>query len=132
IKTSEVNVVKGDGKHVLADVNENIGRIKKPRIFKRYSYMQQRPTISQVKKKRKRFNNLSPIEFSDMSLIEVDCSQQTIPPFKEVLRRHSKSNPKKVTVPTFMKSFLSNGVRPKQLYKFPWVNYSIVVDEHFW
>ncbi|GKB85180.1 hypothetical protein Tco_0957452 [Tanacetum coccineum] len=53
-------------------------------------------------------------------------------PFKEVLRRHCKSNPNKVTIPTCMKSFLRNGVGPKQMYKFPWVNYGIVVDEHFW
>ncbi|GJY55450.1 phospholipase-like protein [Tanacetum coccineum] len=85
IKASEVNVVKGDGKP-------------------------QRPTTPQVKKKRKRFNNLSPIEFLVTPPIEVDCSQQTLPPFKEVLRRHSKSNPR----------------------KFPWVNHDIVVDEHFW
>ncbi|GJW65962.1 phospholipase-like protein [Tanacetum coccineum] len=51
---------------------------------------------------------------------------------KSVLRRNCKRNPTKVTVPTCMKSFLRNGVRPKQLYKFPWVNYGIVVDEHFW
>ncbi|GJZ13828.1 phospholipase-like protein [Tanacetum coccineum] len=79
IKASEVNVVKGDGKLVLGKVFENYGRIKKPGIFKQLSYMQQRPTTPQVKKKRKR-----------------------------------------------------NGVRPKQLYKFLWVNYGIVVDEHFW
>nr|GFB93936.1 hypothetical protein [Tanacetum cinerariifolium] len=97
IKASEVNVVKGDGKPVLAEVYENIGRIKKPGIFKRYPYMQQRPTTPQVKKKRKRFNNLSPIVFSVTPPIEVDCSQQTLPPFKEVLRRHSKSNPRKHT-----------------------------------
>ncbi|GJW87533.1 retrotransposon protein, putative, ty1-copia subclass [Tanacetum coccineum] len=136
IKASKVNVVKGNGKPVLAEVYENIRRIKKPGIFKRYSYMQQRPTTPQVKKKRKRFNNLSPIEFSVTPPFEVDCSQQTLPPFKDfyfqVLRRHCKSNPRKVTVLTFMKSFLRNGVRPKQLYKFPWVNYGIVVDEHFW
>ncbi|GKC61902.1 hypothetical protein Tco_1089500 [Tanacetum coccineum] len=44
IKASDVNVVKGDGKPVLAEVYENIRRIKKPDIFKRYPYMQQRPT----------------------------------------------------------------------------------------
>ncbi|GJU16715.1 phospholipase-like protein [Tanacetum coccineum] len=136
IKASEVNVVKGDGKPVLAEVYENIRRIKKPGIFKRYSYMQQRPTTPQVKKKRKRFNSLSSIEFLVTPPFEVDCSQQTLPPFKDfyfqVLRRHCKSNPRKVIVLTFMKSFLRNGVRPKQLYKFSWVNYGIIVDEHFW
>ncbi|GKE19356.1 hypothetical protein Tco_1426933 [Tanacetum coccineum] len=132
IKASEVNVVKGDGKLVLGKVFENYGRIKKPGIFKQLSYMQQRPTTPQVKKKRKRFNNLNPIEFSLTAPSEHDYSQQTLQPFKEVLRRNCKRNPTKVTVPTCMKSFLRNGVRPKQLYKFSWVNYGIVVDEHFW
>nr|GEX56190.1 hypothetical protein [Tanacetum cinerariifolium] len=50
---------------------------------------------------------------------------------KFVLQRHCKSNPSKVTVPTSMKSFLRNGVGPKQMYKFPWVKYSLVVDERF-
>ncbi|GJX94717.1 RNA-directed DNA polymerase, eukaryota, reverse transcriptase zinc-binding domain protein [Tanacetum coccineum] len=131
IKASEVNVVKGDGKPVLGNVFENIGRIKKPGIFKQLPYMQQRPTTPQVKKKRKRFNNLNPIEFSLTAPSEHDCSQQTLQPFKEVLRRNCKSNPTKVTVPACMKSFLRNGIRPKQLYKFPWVKYGIVVDEHF-
>ncbi|GJX21108.1 hypothetical protein Tco_0223785 [Tanacetum coccineum] len=49
-----------------------------------------------------------------------------------VLRRLCKSNPNKVTVPTCMKCFLRNSVGPKQMYKFPWVNYGLVVDEHFW
>ncbi|GJX21109.1 hypothetical protein Tco_0223786 [Tanacetum coccineum] len=54
LKASKVNVVKGDGKPVLGKVFEAIGRIKKPIIFKQAPYMQQRPTTSQVKKKRKR------------------------------------------------------------------------------
>nr|GFC60874.1 hypothetical protein [Tanacetum cinerariifolium] len=83
IKASEVNVVKGDGKPILARVYENIRRIEKPGIFKRYPYMQQRPTTPQVKKKRKRFNNFSPIKFLITSPIEVDCSQHPLPPFKE-------------------------------------------------
>ncbi|GJU78030.1 hypothetical protein Tco_1275100 [Tanacetum coccineum] len=61
IKALEVNVVKGDGKPVLA-----------------------KTTTPQVKKKRKRFNNLNPIEFSLTALSEHDCSQQTLQPFKEV------------------------------------------------
>ncbi|GJX18050.1 phospholipase-like protein [Tanacetum coccineum] len=105
IKASEVNVVKGDGKPVLGNVFENIGRIKKPGIFKQLPYMQQRPTTPQVKKKRKRS-----IEFSLTAPSEHDCYQQTLQPFKEVLRRNCKSNPTKVTVPACMKSFFRNGL----------------------
>ncbi|GJT38275.1 hypothetical protein Tco_0938140 [Tanacetum coccineum] len=132
IKKSKVNVVKGDGKPVLGKVFEVIGRIKKPGIFKQAPYMQQRPTTPQVKKKQKRFNNLKPIDFSLSAPFVLDGSQETFQPFTEVLRRHCKSNLNKVTVPTCMKSFLRNGVAPKQMYKFPWVNYGLVVDERFW
>ncbi|GJW28333.1 hypothetical protein Tco_0045208 [Tanacetum coccineum] len=132
IKASEVNVVKGDGKPVLGKVFEAIRRIKKPEFFKQAPYMQQRPTTPQVKKKRKRFNNLKPIDFSLSVPFELDGSLETLQPFKEVLRRHCKSNPNKVTVPTCMKCFLRNGVGPKQMYKFPWVNYGFVVDVRFW
>nr|GEX30410.1 phospholipase-like protein [Tanacetum cinerariifolium] len=78
IKTSEVNVVKGDGKPVLGKVFEGIRRIKKPGIFKQAPYMQQRPTTQQVKKNRKRFNNLKPIDFSLPAPSALDGSQETL------------------------------------------------------
>ncbi|GKD54181.1 hypothetical protein Tco_1287568 [Tanacetum coccineum] len=118
IKASEVNVVKGDGKPVLGKVFEAIGRIKKPEIFKQALYMQQRPKTPQVKKKRKSFN-LKPFDFPLSTPSKLDGSQETLQPFKEVLRRLCKSNPNKVTVPTCMKCFLRNSVGPKQMYKFP-------------
>ncbi|GJY67382.1 phospholipase-like protein [Tanacetum coccineum] len=58
IKASEVNVVKGDGKP-------------------------QRPTTPQVKKKRKRFNNLKPVDFLLLAPSVLDGSQETLQPFKE-------------------------------------------------
>nr|GEV50715.1 hypothetical protein [Tanacetum cinerariifolium] len=138
---SEVNVVKDDGKSILGKVFEVIGRIKKPRIFKQAPYTQKRPTTPQVKKKRKSPDVYEMLfkewcwtkENVQVSLApsELDGSQETLQPFKEVLRRHCKSNRNKVTVPTCMKCFLRNGVGPKQMYKFPWVTYGLVVDEHF-
>ncbi|GJR15974.1 hypothetical protein Tco_0798626, partial [Tanacetum coccineum] len=84
IKASKVTVVKGDGKPVLGKVFEAIRRIKKPGFFKQTSYMQQRPETPQVKKKRKRFNNLKPIDFSLSAPSDLDGSQETLQPFKEV------------------------------------------------
>ncbi|GJY76276.1 hypothetical protein Tco_0481392, partial [Tanacetum coccineum] len=132
IKESEVNVVKGDGKPILDKVFEGIRRIKKPGIFQQAPYMQKKPTTPQVKNKQKRCNNLEPIEFSLPSPSVADNFEDKLQTFKEVLRRHCKSSPNKVTVPTCIKSFLRNGVGPKQMYKFPWLNYDIVIDEHFW
>nr|GEX73558.1 transposase, MuDR, MULE transposase domain protein [Tanacetum cinerariifolium] len=63
--------------------------------------------------------------------VVVDSCDMNLMDCPVVLQRHCKINREKVTVSTCMKSFLRNGFRPKQLYKFTWVNYDIVVDEHF-
>ncbi|GJS44564.1 hypothetical protein Tco_0594685 [Tanacetum coccineum] len=82
----------------------------------------QRPTTPQVKKKRKRFNNLNPIEFSLTALSEHDCSQQTLQPFKE--------QPYEGYSPDVYEILFKEWCSTKATDKFPWVNYGIVVDEH--